>query len=258
MASVFKCNYDSTIGEFYSGKQKIYTNTITSNNINSKIFTIISGISILFTIVFFVISFVIYKNNQSTNNNNNSDSAFSTGPKILLVLGIISFIVVIITIFFIYKYKIQETPKPLIDDEQRPCYSEKQGKKLDPIPSLNTAAAPPPPPVLVPTNSSTESNSVTMNLIKGITGDMTTLNKNTSTLENSTSKPPSDNLNTIINNSINNNASSLTNNNQSMSANVDSDDSDDENDKMFTQNQSASNTDNLNSNNIINNNVNLE
>ena len=256
MSSLNKCNYDSTIGEFYSGKQKIYSNTITSNNINSKIFTIISGISILFTIVFFVISFVIYKNNQSTNNNNNNNnnnSAFSTGPKILLVLGIISFIVLIISIFFIYKYKIQETPKPLIDDEQRPCYSDKLGKKLDPIPSLNTVAAPP-PPVLLPSNSSPDSNSVTMNLIKGITGNMTTLNKSANILDNSTSKPPSDNLNTIISNNINNNANSLTNNNQSMSVNAESND---KNDTMFNPNQSLSNTDSLNSNNIINNNVNL-
>ncbi len=132
------CNLNSVNGEFFSIKQDKYDKDVKENEKQKKVFIIGLGSNIFFFIVFVGICIALYSKNKSNLQNSEQNavpiSPWTPGVIITLIIAILCILSMCFTGYKTISLN-KGVPKPVIDDEIRPCYSKEKKEILQPIPS---------------------------------------------------------------------------------------------------------------------------
>ena len=134
------CNITNTDGEFFSMKQDKYTTEISDNEKQKKIFYLGLGVNILFSIILFIVGFVLLKKNQTEmlteqKSSEPLESPWTTGVIITLGVGVLCLLSIGFTGYKTYSLK-KPVEKSVIDDTIRPCYSISKKEIVQPGPTV--------------------------------------------------------------------------------------------------------------------------
>ena len=136
------CNITNTDGEFFSIKQDKYTTEISDNEKQKKIFYLGLGVNILFSIILFIVGFVLLKKNKTDmlteqKSSEPLESPWTIGVIITLGVGLLCLLSIGFTGYKTYSLN---TPveKSVIDDTIRPCYSTSKKQIVQPGPTSSS------------------------------------------------------------------------------------------------------------------------